>query len=425
MGDCTRCALPIADGDVIKCDGVCNKMYHLACAGPGRGISKTFYNAFVENDYFIFLCTICRTTKMKYVNETLSKILNMLVISDERVSRQNAEIVKLNENYEEMKDTIEKLRDAMKEDTQMIGEQMKDIKNSECVNNEKLVTVCNEVKVAMKNNKDEITAELLKTNSNSEKRIMTFADKVRTMNNEPMVMITPKIAQDSKKTKDALKSMIDPSTIQINHARDLAKGGLAIACSSKEASKELQVMAAEKMGNDYDVRFTELKKPKLKIVGMSEELESEEIVKKLKTQNELLREAEMVVVHKYKGVKGFFSAVIEVQGNLFARLLEVGRVFIDFDSCRVLEDLQVMRCYNCGQFYHKGKDCKNKKACQKCGDEHETARCNSEVAKCVNCMEAVATYKVNLDVNHPSFDKNCTMYKRKLMIARRKIMYNQ
>lgn len=439
MGDCNRCSLPIVEADSIKCDGICNKVYHLACAGPGKGISKTFYNTCQDNDYFLFLCTLCRNTKMKFVNETLGKILNMLVITDERLNRQNAEVVKINENYEEMKNlalksetdvkelknSIEKLEKVIKEDAQEIGVQMKEIKNSECSNNEKILMVCNEVKVAMKNNEEDIRTGIYKKNSKVGKRASTFADKVREMNNEPVVMITPKIAQDNKKTKDVLKTMIDSSTIQMNHAGDLAKGGLAIACSSTAASKELQERVAEKMGDDYEVKLTELKKPKVKIVGMSEELTSEEIVTKLKAQNEFLKDSNIVVSHMHKGLKGFFTAVIEVDGKIFSKLLEIGRVFIDFDICRVLEDLQVMRCYNCAQFFHKGKDCTKKKACQRCGEDHGLSNCTSEVVKCVNCMVAVATYNLKLDINYPSYDKNCTMYKQKLKIARRRISYNQ
>lgn len=98
---------------------------------------------------------------------------------------------------------------------------------------------------------------------------------------------------------------------------------------------------------------------------------------------------------------------MEVDGKTFTNLLNAGRVFIDFDSCRVLEDVHVTRCFNCCQYYHRSKECKNKMACQKCGEEHETTNCTSVVLKCVNCKVAVDTFKVNLDVNHASYDRQC------------------
>lgn len=131
------------------------------------------------------------------------------------------------------------------------------------------------------------------------------------------------------------------------------------------------------MSANYEVKLTELRNPKIKIVGMSDELTTDEIVRKMKAQNEFLRQGELKVVHKYVGLKGFHSAVLEVEGDMFNKLLEAGRVFIDFDSCRVVEDLQVLRCFKCCQFYHKGKDCKNKIACHNCGKEHETTKCEN------------------------------------------------
>lgn len=205
----------------------------------------------------------------------------------------------------------------------------------------------------------------------------------------------------------------------------MSNGGIAISCSNSTASKKLQELAMEKMSHEYEVKLTELRRPKIKIVGMSDELSGDEIVRKLKAQNEFLNQSELKVVHKYVGLRGFHSAVLEVDGENCSKLLEAGRVFIDFDSCRVVEDLQVMRCFKCCQYYHKGKECKNKIACQNCGKEHETAKCDSVIKNCVNCKLAVDTYKVSLDTNHAANDKNCPMFKRKLTLARRRVSYNK
>jgi len=34
--------------------------------------------------------------------------------------------------------------------------------------------------------------------------------------------------------------------------------------------------------------------------------------------------------------------------------------------------------------------------------------------KCVNCFEANEKFKLNLDVKHPVWDKDCNSYKRKI-----------
>lgn len=90
--------------------------------------------------------------------------------------------------------------------------------------------------------------------------------------------------------------MIDPSTLQINRSRNLAGGGIALACSTSLASKQLQQTAQEKLSENYEIQLTELKKPKIKIIGMSEELSAEEIVLKMKAQNDFLKESEMNIL---------------------------------------------------------------------------------------------------------------------------------
>lgn len=67
-----------------------------------------------------------------------------------------------------------------------------------------------------------------------------------------------------------------------------------------------------------------------------------------------------------------------------------------------------MYCYNCGQFAHTQKRCKNTKKCKKCGlDDHEEQQCQNET-KCVNCLgqhdlnpKTCPTYK---------FEENCIRY---------------
>lgn len=132
----------IGEVDSIKCEGICGKIYHITCAGSGKGVSKTFLNAYLENEYFIFLCTSCRMSNVKSINESVSKILNMLVIYDERLNRQSVDVVQLKDNFEEIKDIISKresgvkemhsemkeIKNTMKDDSKIRGSEIKDIK---------------------------------------------------------------------------------------------------------------------------------------------------------------------------------------------------------------------------------------------------------------------------------------------------------
>lgn len=187
----------------------------------------------------------------------------MLVIYDERLNRQCQDIVKLNDNFDEMRDIIsekssgvkeihseiKEIKNTMKDDSKILGSEMKDIRETERSNIGQMMKSFEEVKEAIKSNESEIRSELKKASVVPDKKDRpTFADKLKMMANEPMVILKPKNAQDNRKTKSDLKSMIDPSSIKINRARDLADGGIALACCSSSASKQLQATALEKNG---------------------------------------------------------------------------------------------------------------------------------------------------------------------------------
>lgn len=146
MVECCKCKESIGSNDSIKCDGVCGNIYHITCVGPGKGISKTFYNSYMENDNFLFMCASCRGLSLKNVRDSMEKMLNMLIINDERLKRQNDEIVKLNES------------------------------------NNTIIKVLDEVKVTLKSNGNEIMSELHKNTSLSGNKLkVSFADKLKNM----------------------------------------------------------------------------------------------------------------------------------------------------------------------------------------------------------------------------------------------------
>lgn len=107
-----------------------------------------------------------------------------------------------------------------------------------------------------------------------------------------MIIVKPRTQQECSKTKKDFMTNIDPASIKLNHVREIATGGIVLACGSKDESSELVKLAMDKLGENYEVKITELRKPK---IGMYEKLECDEIVKKIKDQNE------------YKGANKTFS----------------------------------------------------------------------------------------------------------------------
>lgn len=354
----------------------------------GKGVTKELVEAKKENFRVKFYCSECD----KF--QSISKMFEAIKALEDKIDIQER-------NYQEIKTIL----NNNKEET------INELKETE-----------NKMKNSMKEN-----LELIKdVVSIKEPKKVTYADKLKRFVNEPMVLVKPKLQQDCSKTKKDFISNINPASIKLNHVKEISKGGIALACGSKDQSDDLVKLATEKLGAEYEIKMTELRKPRIKVIGMYEQFPNEELIEKIKEQNEFMKDSDIKVNHTYKGYHNNFSAIIEVDGTHFAKVMEVGRLFVDLQSCKVFEDIQVMRCFNCSQYYHKSKDCQNKRSCQECGsEEHETSKCNSEIKKCVNCEHAVKTYNVKYDINHAVHDRHCNVFVKKMHMLRRRIEYNK
>lgn len=160
MSDCTRCNTDIDGDEFFKCDGGCGKIYHIQCAVPGSGVTKPFYKLFLENEYFMFMCTNCRKSSLKAINEKMNKVISTIVINDERVTRYTDHINNLKQSLDELNkvsmkamiDTVNELKDVVHKHTEDSSK-----KNDEKVNEEIV-----EIKKVLNLNKKEITENVRK-----------------------------------------------------------------------------------------------------------------------------------------------------------------------------------------------------------------------------------------------------------------------
>lgn len=168
----------------------------------------------------------------------------------------------------------------------------------------------------------------------------------------------------------------------------------------------------------------ELKKPRIKIVGIEEELSDEEILKALKSQNEYLANSEMKVCNMFKTKRKNFTSIVEIDSNSFEKCMETKRVKIMWSNCLVCEDLNVFRCYNCNGYNHKKAHCTNPQTCRRCAMNHEYKVCNANMELCVNCKTANEKFNLRLNTNHQANSDKCTVYLKKVEAERRKIKYS-
>lgn len=127
---------------------------------------------------------------------------------------------------------------------------------------------------------------------------------------------------------------------------------------------------------------------------------------------------EFTIRHKYpeKGGAGKterkrIHIVAECSVRVRNWLRKKGKVFIEWEACRIKDYVDVARCFKCQRYGHVAKFCTNKtETCSFCAGEHDFKTCKKERkenAKCVNCTREGKT-----DVKHPSSWRGCPAYEK-------------
>lgn len=219
--------------------------------------------------------------------------------------------------------------------------------------------------------------------------------------------------------------LMDPTEIPIENMRNATKGTIVLEGRNRDDLNVIQKYAAEKLGNKYDVKLSELRKPKIIISGMNEKLSDDDIVTKIKRQNKPMEDAEMSVVSVFG--KSTFSAVIEIDCESFNKIMssERKKLNVGWSSCIVKEYVSVLSCYKCQGFNHKASDCKNERACKKCSGKHDVSQCKSKVMKCTNCVQANKKLNLNLKTNHVASSKGCKVMERKVNFNKKRVQYKE
>lgn len=428
MGSCSRCAIEISDVEYLKCDGGCGKMYHLNCAGAGSGVTKAFYKLFIENDYFIFMCTLCRKSSLKAVNEKINKVISTIAIYDERITRYNEDIKNIKQSLDDF-NTVS-MKSVLDTINELKLEVSKNTNENQNQNVHKFHEEVVELKKVINMNKNEITENIKKIVK--EKQIKagsshSYADSLKKALEENVVLVKPKGVQDSLTTKEALKSKINPNTISVNGLHHVSKGGVIIKCPTKESMNDFKKAAIENLSDDYDITIPESLKPKIKIIGYNDNKTNEEIEEFLKNQNGYITENEnshVKVMKKEKCKNSRFenyNLVVEVDSTTYKNVMMNRKINIIWQRCKVVDCLDLQRCYNCSGFNHKAANCKSSKACPRCSENHPIKECKSEIEKCINCINSNKRLSMNLDTNHSVWSQNCRVHKRMLDYKRRRL----
>lgn len=291
-----------------------------------------------------------------------------------------------------------------------------------------LIKVVNEQKESIDNNSELINkiGNKLEINSGN---TQTYSETLN--KNREILLIKPKNDQNNEITRKDLKVNIDPSklAIGVENVKNIKNGGVIINCSDANSKGIMKNKVVEVMGDKYKVEEGQLKKPKIMIVGAEEdflEMENEEVLKAIIEQNNKNWDGKVSVVKKYskRNKKNSTNIVIEVEPDIHVNILKTGKINIGWKKCVTYEYFDITRCFNCAGYNHKANKCTNNTACFKCGENHKTDKCRSDIIKCINCTVITQKYKVNLNADHYAYDLNCPCYKKCIERESNKIKYN-
>lgn len=284
-------------------------------------------------------------------------------------------------------------------------------------------------------NKDKIIGEM-------EKRIRqleeiggnTVEENSVMRNTKQMVVVKPRDeSQSSNLTRKQVREIIEPSELSMGvmGVRQIQKGGIAIACRNEKPMEEVCEKMREKLGEKYEIKKVNKKKPRIRIFDVDkEDAENEdELKEKIMEQNKINNDGEnteVKILFKYdnKQRKGT-NVVIETDRDTYAKIMGRKELFVGWRACRFGEYVNVIQCFKCWKFGHMSKECRGERVCQHCtSKEHGGEDCNSSEKKCVNCKYAAEILKIkNIRYDHSAKSRDCESYRRTVMRIQEKTDY--
>lgn len=433
MAECRKCRTAIRGETGIRCQGVCDKVYH--CTQKCSGVDQYSAKVLENNNFVRYICDDCIQyihnvdLMLRAIQDSVGENRQNLVeykTEFEMSLKQNEKEIKIlleaiEQRYEERLKKMDSVQKICEKNIKEVKKMCGNLNEVENQNKEMCDTICNKIKENNEQMGNEIKKTIKETNEKQNK--MSFADAVRKhtelpeMRKQVPLIVKPKEKQTMEKTKQDLNK-VDPVNLKITNVENRKNGTLIIQTENNEERERVKNAIENEMRESYDIRVPNENDMTIVITDMTFKFNENELIEKLKLQNNELKESEFKIVKSYEFKKYnriIYNTKIKVNKETYTKVMSAQRLNVGWEKCRIYDGTDIMQCFKCQGYNHKSEDCRNEDVCYKCHGPHKSKECNKEIiVKCINCIRANQKLNIGLDENHVTANRECPVYQNKL-----------
>jgi hypothetical protein len=186
-----------------------------------------------------------------------------------------------------------------------------------------------------------------------------------------------KVKEDTltpEQIKLQLRENINPTDIKVGIKAIIPTKdkGILIETGSEEKINSLSLEINSKLGERLEIIKHKLRKPRIIIYNVSEEITTENAAAIIKAQNPgiLTNGEDMEAKFRYKTRKGRHNIVMEIGPQTRKQILQT-KLKIGWEVCNVADYLIPTRCYKCSKYNHKHNKCRGEETCPVCAGKHK------------------------------------------------------
>lgn len=263
--------------------------------------------------------------------------------------------------------------------------------------------------------------------NNSNVASVSYANVAQKRNDEAVLVVRPvnadvtsqgNLDRNKNGNLNSVKAGINVKELGVGVKSITEKNNGTVVVKFKNVidKEKLQKNVVAKIGEQFKVQAPKVQKKFVKIVYIDNEeatLTDEQLVDDIIHQNNLSEYCEKLEMRIVKRIindkKNDFSVIVETNPELQKILIFLEKVSLGWKQCKVIEHVNIIRCFKCCGFNHYAKECKREKTCGKCGGAHDSKVCQSTNLKCTNCEHRNKKKNSNSinDDKHNAFDKKC------------------